>query len=57
MDLEQEKLAVEQKLARCRRLKKDFSEGVSAKNLRDLEAELLEQLQQIETSPAQQDRD
>lgn len=48
MDYDQEKLAIARKLARCRQLAKEFREGISAQNLRSLEAQLVAELRQIE---------
>jgi hypothetical protein len=48
MDREQDKLAIEQKLARCRRLEADFPAGVTARHLQELEAELQRQLRELE---------
>jgi hypothetical protein len=48
MDREREKMAISEKLTRCRQLaKEDFSEPTAA-NLRELEAELLAQLRRLE---------
>ena len=48
MDREREKMAINEKLARCRQLaREDFSESTAA-NLRELEAELLAQLRRLE---------
>ena len=48
MDREREKLAINEKLARCKQLaKEDFSEP-TAVHLRELEAELLAQLRRLE---------
>ena len=48
MERDQDKLAIEQKLARCRRLEADFPAGVTARHLRELEAELQRQLRELE---------
>ena len=48
MDREREKMAISEKLTRCRELaKEDFSEPTAA-NLRELEAELLARLRRLE---------
>jgi hypothetical protein len=48
MDRNREKQAVEEKLARCRDLAEEFREGPTAEMIRDLEAELREQLRAFE---------
>jgi hypothetical protein len=48
MDRNREKQAIEEKLARCRDLAKEFREGPTAEMIRDLEAELREQLRAFE---------
>lgn len=40
MDREREKVAIHEKLTRCRQLAKEYSSGPTATNLRELEAEL-----------------
>jgi hypothetical protein len=44
MDQDREKQAIETKLARCRELAEEFRDGPTADMIRDLEAELREQL-------------
>jgi len=41
-------LELRAKLARCRKLAEEFPEGLTAKNIRELEAEIRRQLQEIE---------
>jgi hypothetical protein len=48
MDAEREKQAVQEKLVRCRRLLSEFPEGVTAKNLNDLAAELEQKIRALE---------
>jgi hypothetical protein len=48
MDREREKMAINEKLTRCRQLAKEYPSGPTATNLRELEAELLAQLRQLE---------
>jgi len=47
MDQEQEKSAVEQRLARCRQLSKEYVSEPTATHLRELEAELIAQLRRL----------
>jgi hypothetical protein len=48
MDHEREKVAVSEKLARCRQLAKEYCHEPTAAHLRELEAELLAQLRRLE---------
>jgi hypothetical protein len=48
MDREREKAAIQRKLAHCRDLQRQFPVGVTAFNLRELEAELVVELRQLE---------
>ena len=48
MNLAQRKQEIEEKLARCRRLQADYSEGPTAVHLRELEAELQAQLRVLD---------
>ena len=48
MDREKEKKAIEAKLARCHELAQEFRDGPTAEMVRDLEAELREQLRTLE---------
>jgi hypothetical protein len=52
MDRSREKQAIEAKLARCRELAKEFPHEPTARMIRDLEAELRQQLRQMEKSKA-----
>jgi hypothetical protein len=47
-DREQEKRELEKQLAKCRRLSREFSDGITAKNLKELEAELEQKLREID---------
>ena len=48
MDREREKMAINEKLTRCRQLAKEYFSGPTAANLRELEAELLARLRRLE---------
>jgi hypothetical protein len=48
MDRKRDKLAVEDKLARCRELAKEFKSEPAATHLREMEAELPAQLRALE---------
>ena len=48
MDAEREKQALQEKLLRCRILLSEFPEGVTAKNLNDLAAELEQKIRALE---------
>ena len=48
MDQEREKVAINEKLARCRQLAKEYCREPTAAHLRELEAELLAQLRRLE---------
>jgi hypothetical protein len=48
MDREQEKAAINEKLAHCRQLAKEYCREPTAEHLRELEAELLAQLRRLE---------
>ena len=49
MDAEREKQALQEKLLRCRILLSEFPEGVTAKNLNDLAAELERKIRALRT--------
>lgn len=48
MDREREKLAIDERLARCRQLAKEYVSEPTATHLRELEAELLAQRRRLE---------
>jgi hypothetical protein len=48
MDREREKMAINEKLTRCRQLAKEYFSEPTAAHLRELEAELLAQLRRLE---------
>ena len=48
MDRKREKEAIEARLERCRELAAEFRDGPTAEMIRDLEAELREQLRNVE---------
>jgi hypothetical protein len=48
MDREREKLAIHEKLARCKQLAKEYVNEPTAAHLRELEAELLAELRRLE---------
>ena len=48
MNLPQRKQEIEEMLARCRRMQAEYSEGPTAKHLRELEAELQAQLRVLD---------
>lgn len=50
MTLDREKVALEAKLARCGELAEDFPDGPTARNLREIEAEIVQQLIDLEVS-------
>jgi hypothetical protein len=52
MDKEREKQALNEQLARCRRLSAEFTDGVTVKNLREFADELEQQLRTLDTAPA-----
>jgi hypothetical protein len=47
-DREQEKRELEEQLAKCRRLSREFTGGITAKNLKELKAELEQKLREID---------
>jgi hypothetical protein len=49
VDQQRKKRELEARLERCRRLSREFHDGVTAKNLQELVEELEEQLRQLET--------
>ena len=50
MDRQQRrKQELELRLEQCRRLAREFRDGITAKNIRDLAAEIERQIQQLET--------
>jgi hypothetical protein len=50
MDKEREKQALNEQLARCRRLSAEFTDGVTVKSLSELADELEQQLRILETA-------
>ena len=48
MDRERDRLAIHERLARCRQLAREYVGEPTATNIRELEAELLAQLRQLE---------
>jgi len=48
MDAAREKQDLQEKLVRCRILLSEFPEGVTAKNIKDLAAELEQQIRALE---------
>jgi hypothetical protein len=48
MDQDREKVALEEKLARCRALATEYRDGPTAQHIRELEAELERQLHATE---------
>lgn len=52
MDREREKQALNEQLARCRRLEAEFTDGITVKNLRELADELEQQLRALEMARA-----
>jgi len=50
MDKEREKQALNEQLARCRRLSAEFTDGVTVKSLSELADELEQQLRTLETA-------
>jgi hypothetical protein len=52
MEPDREKMALERQLATCRRLATEFTEGVTAQNLRELAAELEYRLRALDDSPS-----
>ena len=50
MNWESDKRVLEERLARCRELARDFPAGLTAEHLRDIEAELLDDLRALEES-------
>ena len=48
MDRTRQKLAIENKLARCRELAREFPEGHTAEMIRDMEDELRQQLRDLD---------
>ena len=57
MDRNREKVAIEEKLARCRELGEEFRDGPTAQMLRDLEAELREQLLKLDWEGSRDERE
>jgi hypothetical protein len=47
MDRDREKLALEEKLARCQALAKEFPDGPTAEMIRDIEKEIRDQLRSL----------
>jgi hypothetical protein len=52
MEQDREKMALERQLATCRRLANEFTDGVTAQNLRELAAELEHRLRALDNSPS-----
>lgn len=50
MDRNREKEALEHKLARCRELAEEFRQGETSDMIRDMEAELRQQMRDLERS-------
>jgi len=48
MDRDQEKQELQVKLARCNRLAREFHDGITNRNLRDLAAELEQQIRDFD---------
>jgi hypothetical protein len=48
MERDREKVAIAEKLARCRRLARDYPSGITAKNLRELTDELERELRALD---------
>ena len=48
MDRDQEKQELQAKLARCNRLAREFHDGITNRNLRDLAAELEQQIRDLD---------
>jgi hypothetical protein len=48
MDREQEKGTLEEKLERCRTLAEEFRDGATAEMIREMEAELRQQIRDLE---------
>lgn len=48
MDREREKRVLEKRLERCRKLAEDFREGPTAQHIKELEAELLDDIHALE---------
>ena len=51
MDREQEKQKLEQQLCRCRYLERTYQDGLTARNLREIERELEERLRTLQQRP------
>ena len=52
MNRDREKQAVQEKLERCRNLAREYTYGVTARNLKGLVEELEQKLHQIEVKPS-----
>jgi len=48
MDPDREKLALQEKLARCQALAKEFPDGPTAEMIRDIEEEIRSQIRSLE---------
>lgn len=48
MEHDRERQEIERRLMRCRELLADYPDGPTAKNLREIERELLERLQSLQ---------
>ena len=51
MDPEQEKQKLEQQLCRCRDLERTYEDGITARNLREIEREVEERLRMLQQRP------
>jgi hypothetical protein len=47
---QQRRRELEQRLARCRQLAREYTEGMTAKNLRDLAAEIQQEIRGLDQS-------
>jgi hypothetical protein len=50
MDRDQEKLALEEKLAKCEALAKEFPNGPTAEMIRDMEEEIRQQIHSLKNA-------
>jgi hypothetical protein len=48
MDKQRDKQILEERLARCRKLAEDFRDGPTAEHIKELEAELLDDLRALD---------
>lgn len=56
MDRDREKLALEEKLARCQALAKEFPDGPTAEMIRDIEKEIRDQLRSLKSADLKQEQ-